>query len=272
MPALSDLTTPAKSVPFARDLAAFGDRVAVITADGEISYADLAARVATVADRLGADRRLVLLVGANTVDALVTYLAALAAGHPVLLVPGDNPAAVSSLVATYDPDVVVRDSEYRRAPGRHPHTRCIRTSRCCCARPGQPARPSWCASRTRTCRPTPSRSPSSWASAPSDRAATTLPMHYCYGLSVINSHLLRGAALLLTDLSVADAVFWDPFRAGRATSFAGVPYTFDLLDRVGFAEWTCRTCATSPRPAAGSAPTRAPLRRTGPPQRLGLHS
>ncbi|HEX2772355.1 MAG TPA: AMP-binding protein, partial [Micromonosporaceae bacterium] len=68
-----------------------------------------------------------------------------------------------------------------------------------------------------------------------DRAATTLPMHYCYGLSVINSHLLRGAGLILTDLSVADACFWDLFRRHRGTTFAGVPYTFDLLDRVGFA-------------------------------------
>ncbi|MGN6577029.1 MAG: AMP-binding protein, partial [Nocardioides sp.] len=69
---------------------------------------------------------------------------------------------------------------------------------------------------------------------PDDRAATTLPMHYCYGLSVINSHLLAGASLLLTDLSVVDTCFWNQFRQHRATSFAGVPYTFDLLDRVGF--------------------------------------
>jgi hypothetical protein len=69
-----------------------------------------------------------------------------------------------------------------------------------------------------------------------DRAATTLPPHYCYGLSVIHSHLLRGAGLILTDRSVADAGFWEEFRASRGTSLAGVPYTFDLLDRVGFAD------------------------------------
>ncbi len=59
-------------------------------------------------------------------------------------------------------------------------------------------------------------------------------MHYCYGLSVINSHLLRGASVMLTDLSVVDACFWDAFRAAGATTFAAVPYTFDLLERVGF--------------------------------------
>jgi len=233
VPALSDVTTPAKSVPFARDLAAFGDRIAVITADGEISYADLAARVATVADRLGADRRLVLLVGANTVDALVAYLAALAAGHPVLLVPGDNPAAVSSLVATYDPDVVVRGSEIedRRAGSAHalhPELALLLST----------------SGSTGSAKLVRLSHENLQANAESiarflginaeDRAATTLPMHYCYGLSVINSHVLRGATLLLTDRSVTDAEFWAHFRAGRGTSLAGVPYTFDLLDRVGF--------------------------------------
>ena len=61
-------------------------------------------------------------------------------------------------------------------------------------------------------------------------------MHYCYGLSVVHSHLLAGAGLVLTDLSVVDECFWRAGRDAGATSFAGVPYTFDLLDRSGFAE------------------------------------
>ena len=71
---------------------------------------------------------------------------------------------------------------------------------------------------------------------PNDRAATTLPMSYCYGLSVINSHLLRGAGLVLTDLSVVDPCFWELFRRRGATALAAVPYTFELLERVGFAD------------------------------------
>jgi acyl carrier protein len=66
-----------------------------------------------------------------------------------------------------------------------------------------------------------------------DRAATTLPMSYCYGLSVVHSHLLRGAGLILTDRSVVDDEFWELFRLHRGTAFAGVPYTFELLEYVG---------------------------------------
>ena len=94
--------------PLGSDLAAFGDRVAIVTADGEISYAALAAQAEAAARQLGAGRRLVLIAGANTVDAVVAYLAALGAGHPVLLAPADNPAALEALTAAYDPDVVVR--------------------------------------------------------------------------------------------------------------------------------------------------------------------
>ncbi|MET1088350.1 MAG: AMP-binding protein, partial [Arthrobacter sp.] len=65
---------------------------------------------------------------------------------------------------------------------------------------------------------------------------TTLPMYYCYGLSVINSHLLRGAGIVLTELSVVDPCFWDLFRNRGATSFAAVPYMFELLDRVRFTD------------------------------------
>ena len=60
-------------------------------------------------------------------------------------------------------------------------------------------------------------------------------MSYCYGLSVLNSHLLRGAGLVLTDLSVVDPCFW-AFSTTGATAFAAVPYTFELLERVGFAD------------------------------------
>ena len=41
---------------------------------------------------------------------------------------------------------------------------------------------------------------------------------------------------MLTDLSVVDPCFWELFRNRGATSFAAVPYTFELLDRVGFAD------------------------------------
>ena len=68
----------------------------------------------------------------------------------------------------------------------------------------------------------------------SDVAITSLPLHYCYGLSVLHSHLLVGASVVLTDLSVADACFWDLAGRTGVTGLAGVPHTYALLDAVHF--------------------------------------
>lgn len=69
-----------------------------------------------------------------------------------------------------------------------------------------------------------------------ERPITTLPMNYTYGLSIINSHLLAGATLLVTDKSLMQKEFWDFFRSRKATSFGGVPYTYEILDRLHFME------------------------------------
>lgn len=228
--ALTDL----RAVPFARDLVRFGDRVALVTADqGEVSYRELADRMDAVAGQLGDRPRLVLITGAHRVDTIAAYLAALATGHPVLLVPGDRPGSLAATLAAYRPEVVVRDGRIEVRPDAggyplHPDLALLLTT----------SGTTGSAKLVRLSHGNLQSNAEAIAEylgiTPDDRAATTLPMHYCYGLSVIHSHLQRGASLLLTDRSVADDGFWELFRQHRATSFAGVPYTFDLLDRTGF--------------------------------------
>ncbi len=67
-----------------------------------------------------------------------------------------------------------------------------------------------------------------------ERPITTLPMNYTYGLSIINSHLLVGAAILITDKSLMQKEFWKFFKEENATSFGGVPYTYEILDKLRF--------------------------------------
>ena len=68
---------------------------------------------------------------------------------------------------------------------------------------------------------------------PADRGITSLPLHYCYGLSVLHSHLLAGASLVMTSASVVDRCFAEAMRKDGVTNVAGVPHTFELLERVG---------------------------------------
>ncbi|MEU4463453.1 AMP-binding protein [Streptomyces sp. NPDC024017] len=225
-------------MPFARGLAAHGDRVALITPEGGLSYRELAERVAVTAERLGPVRRLVLVAGANRADALITHLAALSAGHPVLLVPGDSESTLRSLTQAYAPDVVARpeadgtwalDERHRGSIHTlHPDLALLLSTS------GSTGSPKLVRLSHENLQANAESIAAYLGLDDADRAATTLPMHYCYGLSVIHSHLLRGAGLILTERSVSEPAFWEEFRATRGTSLAGVPYTFDLLDRVGF--------------------------------------
>lgn len=68
----------------------------------------------------------------------------------------------------------------------------------------------------------------------SDVAITSLPLSYTYGLSILNTHLFMHATVLLTDKSVLQKSFWDFTEKYKATSFAGVPYTYELLEKKGY--------------------------------------
>lgn len=67
-----------------------------------------------------------------------------------------------------------------------------------------------------------------------ERPVLNLPMHYVYGLSVINSHLLAGATLLLTTQGMMQREFWSFVKEQNASSIAGVPYTYEMLKKLRF--------------------------------------
>lgn len=69
-----------------------------------------------------------------------------------------------------------------------------------------------------------------------ERPITTLPMNYSYGMSVINTHVFCGAAILLTRYTLMEHPFWERMKNERATSIAGVPYTYRMLNRLGLTE------------------------------------
>ena len=68
----------------------------------------------------------------------------------------------------------------------------------------------------------------------SERTITTLPMNYTYGLSIINTHLAVGASIVLTDKALMRKEFWQQLKEYEATSFGGVPYTYEMLNRLRF--------------------------------------
>ena len=67
-----------------------------------------------------------------------------------------------------------------------------------------------------------------------DRPVLVLPLYYTMGLSVVFSHLYVGATVLATDLSMTQREFWTFLKERKATSFTGVPYSFEILRMMRF--------------------------------------
>lgn len=69
---------------------------------------------------------------------------------------------------------------------------------------------------------------------PDDVAPTSLPPHYSYGLSVLNSHLARGATIVIEPSGILGRTFWDAVSQYGCTSLAAVPYHYEMLRRLKF--------------------------------------
>ncbi|MGB6164840.1 MAG: AMP-binding protein [Pseudonocardiaceae bacterium] len=70
---------------------------------------------------------------------------------------------------------------------------------------------------------------------PDDVAPTCLPLYYSYGLSVLNSHFVRGATVVVANGGFLAREFWSAVDRYEATSLSGVPRSYEILDRL---RWT----------------------------------
>jgi acyl-CoA synthetase (AMP-forming)/AMP-acid ligase II/peptidoglycan/LPS O-acetylase OafA/YrhL len=235
-PSTALLTRRAATGPsFAADLRHHGGTVAVVAEGHDVTYSELADRADDLVGRLGPTRRLVAVDTGNDLGTLVAELAALRGGHPALLLPAGRHR--EALLDRYRPDVVLTpEGADCHVEERHPTT----------AHPLHPELALLLSTSGSTGAPKLVRLSATNLHANTeaivaylgldadDRAITSLPLSYCYGLSVVHTHLHVGGTVVLTDLSVVDPCFWRSFTDHGVTGLAGVPHTFELLDRVGF--------------------------------------
>ena len=62
-----------------------------------------------------------------------------------------------------------------------------------------------------------------------DRPLMVLPLYYTMGLSMVFSHFYVGATVLITNLNMTDRNFWKFIKEEHATSFTGVPYSYEIV-------------------------------------------
>lgn len=66
-----------------------------------------------------------------------------------------------------------------------------------------------------------------------DKAITSMPMSYSYGLSIINSHIISGAQIVLNNEGLTSKVFWNTVKEHQPTYFSGVPQMYSILLSLG---------------------------------------
>ena len=201
------------------DLEKHQDRLAIIADDGRrLTYAQLGELVAQRAESL---KRSVLqfCLCKNTIESVVEYLACLEAGAPVVMLDATKDAeTIENLRQIYKPGI----------------TKCHPDLAVCLTTSGSTGSPKLVRLTLRNIIAN-AESIAEYLHIDADeRPITMLPMYYSYGLSIINSHLLKGATILLTDKSYAQREFWNFLRENEATSMSGVPYTWEMLRRLRF--------------------------------------
>jgi long-chain acyl-CoA synthetase len=210
---------------------------AVIDSRGvTLSYGELAQRVQTLADTLPS-RTLVLVYCRNQVETVIGYLACLQKNAVALLIDDNlDPGLTAQLIATYQPAYLWRpqDDVYQlHTTGLipcplHDDLALLMTTS------GSTGSPKLVRLSKRNLQSNAVSIAQYLALSASERGLVSLPVNYVYGLSIINSHLSVGATLLLTDSSVMQRELWTFVREQRASSFSGVPYTWEMLKKLRF--------------------------------------
>jgi len=216
-------------------------------------YDELAVAADAIARALPAPdggKSLGFLLFRSTLDCVATYLAALRSGHALaLLTPHQAPGALEALVARYQPEWIagdaighlggytrldaaaapelrVRDEATPSDSPLHPDTALLLSTS------GSTGSPKMVRLSYRALDANATAIGEYLGLDARERAITTMPLSYSYGLSVLNSHLHAGARTLLTEVPIIGRPFWDFFAAEEASSLAGVPYIYQMLQRL----------------------------------------
>lgn len=234
-----------------------GQQIALITTERELSYEALLSLSDEISD-LVVSRSVVLFMGTNSVESIAGYIGFLRKRAVPLMVTEKLPlAAINELIDAYTPeylwlpkDIMLVDEvvskglyaslalfdEYVLLASLEECERCepfadlallLTTS-------GSTGSPRYVRLSYHNLESNATSIAEYMGIKPNDRAITTLPFSYSYGVSIINSHLVSGASLVLTGQSLLSREFWDLIQDKGVTNFGGVPYTYTMLRRLRF--------------------------------------
>lgn len=208
-------------------------RIAFVVEQTCYTYSQLQQLIEEAQDKLPGQGELAILLCSNTLNTVVNYLACLQKKVPVMLLQRDiDEARLAKLATEFQPHMLIREADYHLTGYTQaeidPRVAILLST----------------SGSTGTAKQVVLSYDNLQANADaiaqylpiqdSDITITTLPCHYSYGLSVINTHLLKGACCVLNSDSVVSANFWTLLKEHKISSLAGVPYTYEMLAKLRF--------------------------------------
>ncbi|MDR3163237.1 MAG: AMP-binding protein [Helicobacteraceae bacterium] len=233
-------------------LADFGDRAAAIDEKyGSFSYADLDRETRKLAVLVDPPRSLVFCMCTNVIGSLVGYAAFISNGSvPLMLSSAMDRALLQALIKVYKPayiwapdDLIFENYEkiygvfgYILLKTRFEQSEMFGDLALLLTTSGSTGSPKLVRQSYKNIRANAESIVAYLQMDGTHRAITTLPMHYTYGLSIINTHLAIGASIVLTKKSLTQKEFWQAVKENNVTNFGGVPYTYETLKKLRFSQ------------------------------------
>ena len=234
---------------FYDDIGVYQDRVAVVTDAGkEVTYNELLKNAESIVGGIPA-RSLVFLVCNNCVESIAAYIGFLRARIvPVLVNPKIDDAMLSFLLESYRPQYIFCPKDWHAngnelncfgeyhllktahdtAPLMNGELAVLITTS------GSTGSPKLVMQSYKNITANAASIAEYLGITKEDRAITTMPMSYTFGLSIIQSHLLMGARIVATERTLMDKGFWALLKEQQVTTFGGVPYIYEMLKRLRF--------------------------------------
>lgn len=227
---------------FYNELQRFGDSPAikVLQDDGAIaalSYSELERRCNDFSQQLPQTRSLCFVLVDNTSASLIAYLSCLRNKHVAVLLDANiSEEQLNGLQQAYRPDCLIQGGSItlcEELKGKQQHRSFDEQLAVMLSTSGSTGSPKQVALSSKNLQANAQSICQYLPIHNTDTTITTLPFNYSYGLSIINSHLLTGACIFMTNVSIVDRQFWDILDKAEITSFGGVPYSYEMLLRLG---------------------------------------
>lgn len=229
------------------DFSSYKKRIAVIDNEKEFSYEDLEKSINDISRHIK-QGCLAILLTSNCFESIAFYVACIKRQTPVVLIDSKkDKTLLDNIIESYHPQyIIVPQSRKKEFNCKHTfsiHKYCIgelpfpkykinpklslllTTS-------GSTGSPKFVRLTSENIKSNAENIATYLEINKDERAITSLPMYYSYGLSVINSHLIIGACVVVTDHSVIEPEFWEIAKKHCITSMSGVPYTYEMIRKL----------------------------------------